>query len=556
MSLCYILIICVGGAIVPYYLSYIEVNGHASMMLSHQETPTEPAKVVYQVGFAYLSEEEAFSFKFKTFKGQIFEEDNAAKALYSSSKVRHKTYEISTAEMQKFFTIMNRDKRQNISEYVDGAFSAIDYDKFIEVRNAITDKKLFTRLQSVTKDNYQNVALTIEEMQLLEASFSGDPITLRLIKSSLSCQFVASGPNYQLLRNNCKTYTLGVFKELGIVEASTLSNFAVQRTGTTKSQLHEVSSHNMTCSTKDNALQKITDTLIEMARTIENIENRLPPDPERFAEAKRLIEVMQDKKKQNKIGVREEVNIEMKNSLKALYEKVYNVIGTTSDEAIHDLLPGFHTHYKGVEKTINRLIDDTKQNKLQFSWKGTPELSVRLHLEHFTPVEKAIYTAKMKTNEFLDGCSQMHQDLNDILLVESSPKDLKLDGDVKYLQTVIMRYQDEIMKTKDAFEKNAAVPMSGEQVILLCHKQNRNLQLIMLKMENELNVFKPASFKTFAIMRYINKLIAYFKKDYHPIENPTHLIRDKLKIIKHSVEKSQVKLPVPKEEKPDPKMKF
>lgn len=533
----------------PYYLSYIEVNGHTSMMLSHQSTPTEPAKVVYQVGFGYLSEQDAMLHKFKTFKGGIDEEDNVAKALYSSSNVRHKTYEISNSEMEKFFTIINRDKRLNVSEYVNDAFLDISYKVFTQVRDLITDKKLLKRLKSVTEDDYKNVALTSEEMKQLEADLSEHPELLSPIQYALSEQFLASGPNYQLLRNNCKTYTLGVFKELGIVESRALSNYIVQQPGTMKEQLRKVSSNNMTCPIKDNALQKISNTLNQMVSALDKVEASLSLPAEHFSKAKRLIDAIQVKK--NKIGVNAAVTIRIQNDLRALYAEIKNAYAIIEDEDIRSSLKGFRSRCINVDEVMSELTDYLDQNPLEFFWKGTPELSARIHLEHFNSVEKATYTAKIKTNEFLDGCSQMHQELNDLLIIDGSPKDYNLEHDVKYLQNLIIKYQDELIKTKDSFEKNSSAPMKDEQLIALCHKQNRNLQLIMVRMENDVKLFKPSSPKTFAIMRYINKLISYFKKDYHPVENPTNLARDKLKAIKHSVDKAQFKLSEAQEEKPD-----
>ena len=49
---------------------------------------------------------------FTTHKGYIREETNASKVMYSSStQVAHKIYEISLAEMERFLSIINRDRR-------------------------------------------------------------------------------------------------------------------------------------------------------------------------------------------------------------------------------------------------------------------------------------------------------------------------------------------------------------------------------------------------------------------------------------------------------------
>jgi hypothetical protein len=38
--------------IMQYYLSYIERNGHAALMLSEQRTQSEPPRVICELGFA------------------------------------------------------------------------------------------------------------------------------------------------------------------------------------------------------------------------------------------------------------------------------------------------------------------------------------------------------------------------------------------------------------------------------------------------------------------------------------------------------------------------
>lgn len=179
------------GVFMAYYLSYVEVNGHASMMLSHQATPTEPAKVIYQVGFGGFLDNGPQSVLFNSFKGMIHEEDTVAKALYSSSShVRHKTYEISAAEMEKFFTIMNRDKQLNPETYVYGGFSKMDYRAFVSLRDAVTDKKLLEKLNQLTQHNFMNAKLTTVEIEHIQhaLSVSKKPKLLQFFNNSLGEQ--------------------------------------------------------------------------------------------------------------------------------------------------------------------------------------------------------------------------------------------------------------------------------------------------------------------------------------------------------------------------------
>jgi hypothetical protein len=48
-------------------------------------------------------------------------------------------------------------------------------------------------------------------------------------RGDVDAVLIVGGPDYQKLTNNCKTYAMGVLKEVGIIEHETLSNFFIQR---------------------------------------------------------------------------------------------------------------------------------------------------------------------------------------------------------------------------------------------------------------------------------------------------------------------------------------
>lgn len=201
-----------------YFLSYVEQNhstGHTALMLSVQRDDKSPVEIIAEIGFGPSPFIDPKRFSFFSSQGEVREENNASIALYSQSiDVTHRTYAISQQEAEKFFEIINRDRRINISE--------------------------ITRSMGSTK-------LT----------------------------FVVSGPDYDKIRYNCKKYALDVLSELGIVEAKELSNFLIQRPLTHKERLSTLSDDELACPFKEKLAEKITLTLTQLNKTLEaSLKNR------------------------------------------------------------------------------------------------------------------------------------------------------------------------------------------------------------------------------------------------------------------------------------------
>ena len=186
----------------PYYLSYLEINGHAAMLLSEQQHSDGPCRIICDVGFGYAPNipRDGVGY-FTAYKGHVREETNASRALYSSSaEIMHRTFELSEAEVKKFFEILNRDKQIKTAPIEQG-------------------KGLVT---------------------------------------------VVGGPDYHQIKNNCKTYTMGVLKEVGIVDAENLSNYFIQRTSTTNHLLKNLTNQDMSCPLKEQLIGKITASLTDL----------------------------------------------------------------------------------------------------------------------------------------------------------------------------------------------------------------------------------------------------------------------------------------------------
>ena len=166
-----------------YYLSYVEINEHAALILSEQRSALGPSKIICDVGFSYSPDVSQNAVGYlTTHKGHVREETNASRVLYSkSANAKHRTYEISQAEMAKFLSIINKDRNLNSSAVVP--------------------------------------------------------------RGDASIVVIVGGPDYQKLTNNCKTYAIVVLKEVGIIEHETLSNFSSKEKAiyTTKIKANELS---------------------------------------------------------------------------------------------------------------------------------------------------------------------------------------------------------------------------------------------------------------------------------------------------------------------------
>src|SRR3990167_6272837 len=178
----------------PHYLSYIEINGHASLMLFEKAHNAEKAKVLYEVGFGYAPSVNDNSVGYFTqHKGHVREETNMSRLLYSRATAKHKTFEISNEEVEKLFLIINRDRRVNLTN--------------VEVNDA-------------TEEGFKRFE-------------------------------VVGGPDYQQITKNCKLYAINVMKEIGIIEAAQLSNFFIEIPGTINKKLKILDKSKALCPKKD-----------------------------------------------------------------------------------------------------------------------------------------------------------------------------------------------------------------------------------------------------------------------------------------------------------------
>ena len=454
-----------------YYLSYVEIKGHSALMLSYQAEPNQPTRIVCEMGFATSPDIPANQVGYLTrHKGYIRNETNASRVLYSkTSDVKHRTYEISESEAQKFFQILNRDKQINLAP--------------------------------------------------IEPS-----------KGTLDIQYVG-GPDYQMIRHNCKTYAMSVLKEVGVVDAQNLSNFLIQRTKTKTSLLHSLSREDLSCPFKDELLQKITSFLEvinrEMLSFSDSIDH-LDLDEENKNKLKEAIEsitkrvewISEDKEK---IGIMVGLN--------KRFEDIIEQLNYIEPYLAHDV-PIFKKELTEIIEASKKLTDLSSKGELEFFWKSTPPVAKRLMLKNFTPQEKAVYLMKIKGNEVADGLEQILIDFNH-RINKSRSFDKELYLDLSDLKHIVENAKKEIDSANQTFLSSMKTKKALGDVTYLCAKQKKAIDAVIVKLENDLAGFKPRSPESSVFVRYLNRLISYFKKDFLTIENTESLIKDKVSILKH-----------------------
>lgn len=479
-----------------YYLSYVESHhgAHASLMLSAQDNLASHPQIMYEAGFRLSPnlDQNNVSY-FHSYKGQLREERITSKILYGNFEGYHRTYPISEEEMYKFFNIMKRDMQLNPEE--------VTYE-------------------------------------------AGDGKNKKIKKITQ-----VSGPNYQILSLNCKTYALGVLKEIGIIEASTLSNFLIQRPGTTNSALEEMERKNLECPLKDTFMKKINKVSNKIINNIKEF-----PSTESFKLKNKNLSLNEFFKLTSEtsklatelmlsardVGIEPEFTENFKTFLNLLnkideYSK-YIEVKEKDQKAVNKIfqeLSEAKTAALLLEKTANEINALSKTHELPFFWSELPTVSKRLCLDNFSDEEKMIYGAKIYGNEAKDGLNE----LVDLITKEIENRPDKKDDyvlDLKQLRKYINQSITEIEASNEAF-KTAVKKNSFNK----CAKHRNNIDNALLKLENNVANFVPKTEDSInGFIKLINRIIAFFRKDYfgfgHSIKNPfdreIRTIKDKTQI--------------------------
>lgn len=190
-----------------YYISYIEAQGHASIMLSEQKKDSDKIEITCQIGFVPADVD--YVSYFSTYPGKVWEEVTASKILYSKTvKAKHRTYEISESEYTAIFHKINSDRRQNLN-------------------------------------------------------------TIPIVNDSPT-QSVEGGPRYQLLSQNCKNYAISFIEQLDPEAAKVLKNKSIQRPNSRDSLLTEIKKEDLSCPMKDKLVSEIKGSIKKLEETFKN----------------------------------------------------------------------------------------------------------------------------------------------------------------------------------------------------------------------------------------------------------------------------------------------
>lgn len=467
-----------------YYLSYVERKGHAALCLSLQSTPDSLVEVVYDFGFVPAGDYEYWN----TVPGVVVEEDNASRALYSaSSRVKHRTYQISESEFNQCLVKLNGDRRKNLEKKVDVAAQ------------------------------WQKVG----------------------------------GADYQDLLFNCKSYALSVFKELGIMDVNKVRNFLIQRPHTTEALLKDLTSKELTCPLKDNFSMNFNSTLEELKEKLlsiqsmrgkMNLQDANHPNINReemiFKKISDMIEyVGYAFEYSKKIGISDEDKDRRVRNLETLIR--YNL-----QETLNNIDVTFKTD-SGLSKEsfdrdileVNRLLRSlklqsdemgTEMEKLvkegridhkgsiifPIFWKEIPAVSPRADLSHFSDTEKAMLLIRTKGDEMSDGLKEISK------LLAQKITELEDSSDLVAIKSSIDASIKELNDTNRAFMSNVTNLSKNkghqEQSILKAYIAHNDCQNRILEKlgKNISNIELQSPEKTGGFMKFMQKMINFFKKDY------------------------------------------
>jgi|GEM_PF-3045248 len=489
-----------------YYLSYIEIKDHAALMLSQQDQPSGPAKIICELGFAYSPAVKDNEVHFYTrHKGHIREEANASRVLYGHQTIKHKTYEISEMEVKKFFNILNRDRNLNSS----------------------------------------SVTLSDEDIELV------------------------GGPDYQQLKFNCKSYAIGVLKEIGIQDAANLKNYLVQLPGSKDSQLEDISSEDLSCPIKDKFIHKLgilldkaADQLSKISENLSNIVIKANANHDQsfleealfegeseisqaiFASwvtegqqlAKELYENM------NKAGYDDNFEDNFEQFQKLIHKissienqarvKTKNGFKKSKFDEIMEAWDEIDLDFTDLAEDYEAINLDYSDYSLEFFWKTTPTLSKRLDLQNFSAIEKMIYLKKIQSQDIEDNLDQILDHLDNKLLQASADEE-EYVSDLIHLRNAIKEKQNSLSESRERF-LSSLDKLNNPMKAKACIEQEHHEKEILASLEDNIKQYQPKSDKKLTrLMRFIIHVLQFFIRDYFDKGNSmNNWLNDRLSQIK------------------------
>lgn len=348
---------------------------------------------------------------------------------------------------------------------------------------------------------------------------------------------VIGGPDYQIITHNCKTYAMRVLKEMGIIDAENLSNFTVQRPDSSYNLLQTLSREELSCPLIDKLvdIDKIISVLTDLNLKMTSLQKSLKDKEINNEVTKQLIVHIQNVLRICNLLLKHRGNAGGLVSLYKHYIELSTLLDSINALKAFDEKESLKHDLAVIVEMVSKVIQVSKQKQLYYYWKTTPPVITRLNLDNFDDQEKRIYLTKIKANETSDGLDQILIELDKKISI-SQTSDQSLYLDLIDLKSIIQNAKKSVDESREEF-LNFISQNKPENIAGYCAKQQKALASTINIMEQALSEFAPRSKETSGFIRFINRIVAYFKQDFIKIENVHSLVEDKVASIKQSITK-------------------
>lgn len=508
-----------------YYLSYIEINGHASLILSKQSNSSAPTKIITQVGFTNEGLDSGY---LGTQAGFVKEEKTVARTMYTDVEVKHRTYEISKEEMEKVLSIINQDRNLNLAN--PSATSGGPHYQQIKQNCKTYAMNLFKNAGIIDAEILSNFMIqrpntTDNLLSTLEKSDFSCPAKDNLIKSFEKELTELNQGLKKLIDIPCG---LVVCEELP--SAQQLANLQTSQYILTDTSLYYF----------DKQQNKLEEIFVE---NFNDLKEHFPASKKQLTENDlSTIFLFSGYKRPEE---KDKAYLELKDQVTSLIKhnnnliKCKNKIGlqevgdfieksiAPSFKEILELKPVEMAPYKPILESLYKknteLIQLNNQNNLEYYWTNRPETTARVYLNNFNDQEKAIYITKIKFNEAIDGLNLAQAEIEKRIKISSDPI---LCDDLKNLKIFIMQAKNEVIASKSDFE--SVDPASNiHNIISQCDNYQNRLDKTLAQLDKNVSTFDYKSKETNPVVKFVNKILTFLKKDYITIENAQDVVKEK-----------------------------
>ena len=536
-----------------YFLSYVVIDAHSLLCLSHQPESQSDAKIIAEIGFSPSSEYEIEDNSLlRNMNGHVTLEGHLSYSLYSTLPVLHRTYELSASQTEEFFKKVNSDRQINI-------------------QTLKRDQKGYFHKYSKGNEN-----LKIEK---------GRKDNLDLVSTS--------GPTYNMVRYNCKNYCLDVLKATGVVDAEGLSNYFVQQPKKDSPLLLPVNSSVLACPEKDTAMTLLSDfsdkldeilpilqknkKSLELRATKQEIASfaeRFGAQPEEItnenyfsgiADLLKNLRILKQIKSKMGITKRfDRILLETDDLITVFLALSPHLSLRTNIDPMKEGVSKFLTELKQVLSTwsathrkIKVVVEKEESTTLQYQWKGSPQTVSQVSVANLSDSERVLLSSRQKINEAIDGCTVIGSALFDSAKTAENHGNENLIGLLNELNTHnVQPCKTKLIEARESFEsklKELNFRAHSEQqkggdcftqenhdrrILECCLHQNEHVKKILGSLEEKVKTFKPDAphEKIGPIKRFIQAVLSLIRKPtYGLTDDPQNLLAKSISKLNRSV---------------------